>query len=339
MRASGSNSTVPEVGVGDPIRIAVVGQAGVGKSALVVRYLTRRFIWEYDPTLECVYKHQTCIDGKPVNLEILDTGAAYEEQDRYSCDLDGRLGWADGVLVVYSVTDRSSFDVAASLVGRLQSDFDASTAAVGSSSICHSRQSSSSSTVDSSSSTSSPANSDPDDSADELCIHDVSSSVFPSVLGMGDGMRLNRNRKCCVVVVGNKYDLATERRVSEAEGVGLVSAFATAEESSTYAADRANGNQCSSSTSGCAPHFVETSARDGGTEIAAAFDAVCRLVLERRRQVAARLAMSSGERSPISSSFRGSTQSLAVVDSNKRRFVRRAVLLQVVNRLVRKLHV
>ena len=42
-------------------------------SALVVRYLTRRFIWEYDPTLEFTYKQQPLIDDELSSLEILDT--------------------------------------------------------------------------------------------------------------------------------------------------------------------------------------------------------------------------------------------------------------------------
>uniref|UniRef100_A0A8C6UGZ6 small monomeric GTPase n=1 Tax=Neogobius melanostomus TaxID=47308 RepID=A0A8C6UGZ6_9GOBI len=55
------------------VKLAVLGRAGVGKSALVVRFLTRRFIWEYDPTLESTYRHQANIDDEMVTMEILDT--------------------------------------------------------------------------------------------------------------------------------------------------------------------------------------------------------------------------------------------------------------------------
>uniref|UniRef100_A0A8C5WQU7 small monomeric GTPase n=1 Tax=Laticauda laticaudata TaxID=8630 RepID=A0A8C5WQU7_LATLA len=41
--------------------------------ALVVRFLTKRFIWEYDPTLESTYRHQATIDDEVVSMEILDT--------------------------------------------------------------------------------------------------------------------------------------------------------------------------------------------------------------------------------------------------------------------------
>uniref|UniRef100_A0A673BC20 small monomeric GTPase n=1 Tax=Sphaeramia orbicularis TaxID=375764 RepID=A0A673BC20_9TELE len=55
------------------VKLAIFGRAGVGKSALVVRFLTRRFIWEYDPTLESTYRHQANIDDEVVTMEILDT--------------------------------------------------------------------------------------------------------------------------------------------------------------------------------------------------------------------------------------------------------------------------
>ena len=41
--------------LGNNVRIAVVGTAGVGKSALTVRFLTGRFLQHYDPTLEDEY--------------------------------------------------------------------------------------------------------------------------------------------------------------------------------------------------------------------------------------------------------------------------------------------
>lgn len=64
-----------------PLRIAILGQNGVGKSALTVRFITRRFIGDYDPDLEKVYACSRCIDGESVTLELLDT-AAQEEKSR-----------------------------------------------------------------------------------------------------------------------------------------------------------------------------------------------------------------------------------------------------------------
>ncbi|ESO97655.1 hypothetical protein LOTGIDRAFT_104078 [Lottia gigantea] len=86
-------------------KIVVMGRAGVGKSALVVRYLTKRFIWEYDPTLESTYKHTTNIDEEQVYMEILDTAGQEENISRESY-----VKWADGFILVYSITDKQSFD-------------------------------------------------------------------------------------------------------------------------------------------------------------------------------------------------------------------------------------
>lgn len=33
------------------IRVVLLGEAGIGKSALVVRFITGRFLHKYDPTL------------------------------------------------------------------------------------------------------------------------------------------------------------------------------------------------------------------------------------------------------------------------------------------------
>uniref|UniRef100_A0A8B9G5Z7 small monomeric GTPase n=1 Tax=Amazona collaria TaxID=241587 RepID=A0A8B9G5Z7_9PSIT len=44
-----------------------------GFHALTVRFITRRFIGDYDPTLEMIYRHVAVIDGEMVHFEILDT--------------------------------------------------------------------------------------------------------------------------------------------------------------------------------------------------------------------------------------------------------------------------
>lgn len=87
------------------VKLAVLGRAGVGKSALVVRFLTRRFIWEYDPTLESTYRHQANIDDEVVSMEILDTAGQEDIQQK-----EGHMRWGDGFILVYDITDRGSFE-------------------------------------------------------------------------------------------------------------------------------------------------------------------------------------------------------------------------------------
>ncbi|XP_018026801.1 ras-related and estrogen-regulated growth inhibitor-like [Hyalella azteca] len=88
------------------VKIAVIGAPSVGKSALVVRFLTKRYIGEYDHQSEQRYRSEAVVDGEPVLFEVLDTCNKNDD------DLPGAeiLSWADGLLLVYSITDRQSFD-------------------------------------------------------------------------------------------------------------------------------------------------------------------------------------------------------------------------------------
>ncbi|XP_078000560.1 ras-related and estrogen-regulated growth inhibitor-like [Glandiceps talaboti] len=96
----GSTSSVNSV-----VRIVVLGASGVGKTALTVRFLTRRFIGEYHPTLESTYQYQTTVDNEDVSMEIMDTAGFVSSIFR-----DGQTSWAEAFLLVYSITDKTSFD-------------------------------------------------------------------------------------------------------------------------------------------------------------------------------------------------------------------------------------
>ncbi|GLV33708.1 uncharacterized protein CBL_11406 [Carabus blaptoides fortunei] len=88
------------------VKVAVIGAPSVGKSALTVRFLTRRYIGEYDHQSENRYKHEVLVDGEPILFEILDT-CPKSENEIPSTETQN---WADGLLLVYSITDRHSFE-------------------------------------------------------------------------------------------------------------------------------------------------------------------------------------------------------------------------------------
>ncbi|XP_038667084.1 ras-related and estrogen-regulated growth inhibitor isoform X1 [Scyliorhinus canicula] len=94
------------------VKLAVFGRAAVGKSAIVVRFLTKRFIWEYDPTLESTYRHQATIDDEAVSMEILDTAGQKKED---AIQRESHMRWAEGFVLVYDITDRISFEEVISL--------------------------------------------------------------------------------------------------------------------------------------------------------------------------------------------------------------------------------
>ncbi|XP_051511425.1 ras-like protein family member 11B [Myxocyprinus asiaticus] len=99
------------------IKIAVIGGSGVGKTALVVRFLTKRFIGDYERNVGNLYSREVQIDGEQVAIQVQDTPGVQVNGNGLSCTdhLAGSIQWADAVVMVYSVTDCRSFD----LIGQL----------------------------------------------------------------------------------------------------------------------------------------------------------------------------------------------------------------------------
>lgn len=97
------------------VRIVVLGGRKVGKSAVTVRYLTRRFIGEYSSSKDLLYRHEVCVDSRQCQVEILDTSRS--QDDVFPAD---KADWADAFVVVYSTADRGSFQVATDSLRRIQ---------------------------------------------------------------------------------------------------------------------------------------------------------------------------------------------------------------------------
>lgn len=76
--------------------------------ALTVRYLTRRFIGEYRSKTDLLYKQTVVLDTGLLDVEIVDISA--ESDDEFPLE---QILWADACLIVYSITDRSSFEYVA----------------------------------------------------------------------------------------------------------------------------------------------------------------------------------------------------------------------------------
>ncbi|XP_078510516.1 ras-related and estrogen-regulated growth inhibitor-like protein isoform X1 [Lissotriton helveticus] len=99
------------------IKLAVLGSEGAGKSALTVRFLTRRFIGEYASNSECVYTKRLSLDGRQMNIEIYDPCS---QPSKGKLSFIDELLWPDGVVVVYDISDRSSFVYAKALIYRMR---------------------------------------------------------------------------------------------------------------------------------------------------------------------------------------------------------------------------
>ena len=89
-----------------PLKIAVLGQSMVGKSALTFRFINNKFPTEHDTTIEDAYSIPAKIDDTQCQLEILDTAG----QDDYQTMLDTWINSADGFILVYSIDNKESFE-------------------------------------------------------------------------------------------------------------------------------------------------------------------------------------------------------------------------------------
>lgn len=87
-------------------KLVVVGGGGVGKSALTIQFIQSHFVDEYDPTIEDSYRKQCVIDDEVALLDILDTAG----QEEYSAMREQYMRTGEGFLLVYSITDKSSFE-------------------------------------------------------------------------------------------------------------------------------------------------------------------------------------------------------------------------------------
>jgi len=87
-------------------KLVILGEGGVGKSALTIQLTQNHFITEYDPTIENSYRKQVNIDDETCMLDILDTAG----QEEYAAMRDQYIRSGQGFVIVYSITSRPSFD-------------------------------------------------------------------------------------------------------------------------------------------------------------------------------------------------------------------------------------
>ncbi|XP_022236655.1 ras-related and estrogen-regulated growth inhibitor-like [Limulus polyphemus] len=86
------------------VRVVVLGNKHVGKTALIVRFLTQRYIGEYRSNADWLYKHRVMCDDSLREVEILDISRWPDD-----CLPTDGIQWADACVVIYSICDRESF--------------------------------------------------------------------------------------------------------------------------------------------------------------------------------------------------------------------------------------
>ncbi|XP_050428729.1 ras-related protein Rab-35 [Adelges cooleyi] len=87
-------------------KLLIIGDSGVGKSSLLVRFADNTFSGSYITTIGVDFKIRTVVvDGEKVKLQIWDTAG----QERFRTITSTYYRGTHGVIVVYDVTNGDSF--------------------------------------------------------------------------------------------------------------------------------------------------------------------------------------------------------------------------------------
>ncbi|KAK8871872.1 hypothetical protein M9Y10_007617 [Tritrichomonas musculus] len=89
------------------LKILIIGEGGVGKSCLLLRYTDDKFTEAFMPTIGVDFKTKCInIEGATVKLQVWDTAG----QEKFRSITKAYFRGAHGILVVFDLSNRDSFD-------------------------------------------------------------------------------------------------------------------------------------------------------------------------------------------------------------------------------------
>ena len=88
-------------------KILTIGESGVGKTCILRRFVENKFLKNHLATIGIDFKTKNIeIDGTPIKLKIWDTAG----QERFRNITNQYYKGADGIILVFDVTDQMSFE-------------------------------------------------------------------------------------------------------------------------------------------------------------------------------------------------------------------------------------
>ena len=103
------------------IKLLMIGDSGVGKTSMLLRYSNDAFSSSFLSTIGVDFKIKyLTIDDKNVKLQIWDTAGA----ERFRTITTSYFRGAQGILLVYDVTDRNSFNNVSSWLAQINKHAD-----------------------------------------------------------------------------------------------------------------------------------------------------------------------------------------------------------------------
>lgn len=103
------------------IKLLMIGDSGVGKTCLLLRYANDSFSPTFITTIGIDFKIKNVdIEGTRIKLQIWDTAG----QERFRTITTSYFRGAQGILLVYDVTDRRSFESIRNWISQIQQHAD-----------------------------------------------------------------------------------------------------------------------------------------------------------------------------------------------------------------------
>lgn len=103
------------------IKLLMIGDSGVGKTCLLLRYANDSFSPTFITTIGIDFKIKNiALEGKRIKLQIWDTAG----QERFRTITTSYFRGAQGILLVYDVTDRQTFTSIRNWVAQIQNHAD-----------------------------------------------------------------------------------------------------------------------------------------------------------------------------------------------------------------------
>ncbi|XP_067679360.1 ras-related protein Rab-1A-like isoform X1 [Haliotis asinina] len=88
-------------------KILIIGDSGVGKSALLLRFTENTYLERFNTTIGVDFKFRTIfVEDKAVKLQIWDTSG----QERFRAITSSYYRNIQGIIIMYDITSQTSFD-------------------------------------------------------------------------------------------------------------------------------------------------------------------------------------------------------------------------------------
>ena len=89
------------------LKIIIIGSAGVGKSALMSRFVDQQYLENYNPTIGVDFKIKTLdLSEKKIKMQLWDTAGTEKFKNITNAYYKG----THGVIIVFDLSDTSSFN-------------------------------------------------------------------------------------------------------------------------------------------------------------------------------------------------------------------------------------